>query len=105
MTAMTSDLGALMMMLELACSAMGGPYYHHCSPSRGLPLQDVRRPPAAEVPDVDALGAPDPCTPDQRVVHVPEQDQLRLRIADRLEQRFAPPLHPPRHHVVQQFRN
>src|SRR3954451_23875682 len=94
MTFMTSDLGALMMMLELAWSAMGGPY---------LPLQDVRRPPAAEVPDVDALGAADPRTPDQRVVHVPEQHELRLRLAGRVEQRFAPPLHSVRDDVVEQL--
>src|SRR5881227_1810587 len=103
MTFMTSDLGALMMMLELAWSAMGGPYYHRCWPSRCLPLQDVRSPAAAEVPDVDALGAADPRTPDQRVVYMPEQHQLRLRIADRVEQCFAPPLHPAGDHVVQQL--
>src|SRR3954469_21382908 len=94
MTFMTSDLGALMMMLELAWSAMGGPY---------LPLENVRRPPAAEVPDVDALGAADPRTAHQRVVHVPEQHQLRLGLADRLEQRFTPAFHAPGDDVVQQL--
>src|SRR5689334_5588346 len=105
MTAITSDLGALMVMLELAWSAMGGPYYHSTlSPSRCLPLQNEGRPPAAEVPDVDALGAADPRTPDQRVVYVPEQHELRLGLADRVEQRFAPPLHPAGDDVVQQLR-
>src|SRR5947209_16694107 len=104
MTAMTSDLGALMVMLELAWSAMGGPYYHSALfPSRCLPLHDVRRPTSAEVADVDALGAPDPRTPDQRVVHVPEQDELWMRLADYVEQCFAPPLHPPRDDVIEQL--
>src|SRR3954451_8207829 len=106
MTAMTSDLGALIVMLELAWSAMGGPYYHSAlSPSRCLPLQDVRRPPAAEVPDVDALGASDPCTAHKRVVHVPEQHELGLCFADRLEQRLTPPLHAASEDVVQQLRH
>src|SRR4051812_521740 len=106
MTAITSDLGALIVMLELAWSAMAGPYYHSAlSPSRCLPLQDVRRPAAAEVPDVDALGPPDPCTAYQRVVHVPEQHELGLRLADRLEQSLAPPLHTASEDVVQQLRH
>src|SRR4051794_35026951 len=98
MTAITSDFGALIEMLDVACSAMGGPYYQ-------LPLKNVRRPAAAEVPDVDALAAPDPGTADERVVHVPEQHGLRLGGADRLEQRLTPPLHPPSGDVVQQLRD
>src|SRR5437763_15123637 len=77
MTAMTSDFAALIEMLDVAWSAMRGPYY--------LPLEDIRSAAAAEVPDVDALGPPDPGTTDQRVVHVPEQHRLRLGVANRVE--------------------
>src|SRR4051794_24194383 len=69
------------------------------------PLEHVRRAPAAEVADVDALGAADPGPPDQWVVHVPEEHQRRLGVTDRLEQGAAPPLQPARLHVVEQLRH
>src|SRR4051812_9655581 len=72
---------------------------------RLLPLDDVGGPPTAEVADVDALGPADPGPPYQRVVHMTEQDEVRLRLPDRFEQSNAAPLHPPRLDVVEQLRD
>src|SRR5207248_4355561 len=93
---MTAALSASMVMLALAWSVMR---------RRLLPLEDVGRAAAAEVPDVDALGAADPGTAHQRVVHVTEQHEVRLGRADRFEQRAAAALHPPRLDVVEQLRD
>ena len=62
-----------------------------------------RRAGRPEVPDVDALGAPDADARLQRLVHVAEQHQPRLGLADRLQHRRAAPLEPPRRDVVEQL--
>src|SRR6266481_9901865 len=70
-----------------------------------IPLQDVRRPSGPEMADVNALGHPDADPALQRLMHVAEQNIAWLSLLDRLQQRLAPPLHPPRHCVVQQVRD
>src|SRR3954451_3325169 len=65
-------------MLDCAWSTMARTY----NSARASPLEDVGRARAAEVPDVDALRATDPHPSRQRVMVLPEQHELRLRVPD-----------------------
>src|ERR1700729_1251146 len=119
MTPITAGRPAATVMLEEVLSAMtrSVPSSPPCQRSRrsalsagraqGLlaPLQDVRRAPGAEMPDVDALGAADPDPALQRLVHMAQPDVPGPGLLDRRQQRLAPPFHPPGDGVVEQLGN
>src|SRR4051812_5979039 len=67
-------------------------------------VQDEGTLAAPEMPHVHALGAADPQPLRQRVVHVTEERQRGLMLADGRQVVLASPLEPARHDVVGQFR-
>src|SRR5689334_7094348 len=91
-TASTASGAASIVMLELAWSAT----------ERRLVLQDEGGTGAPEVPDVHALRLADAHPPDERLVHVTEEHEGRLRRANGLERGGAPALEAPRLDVVQE---